>query len=91
MSIGYTLQDPNATSFYQVEWTDYLAGAPIGSVAWSVSPTGPTISGDAVDGTIASCKLAGIEAGKFYTLTCRLTTAGGVIEDRSIEIRGAQR
>lgn len=85
------LQDPAETEEYTIDWADYLGTDTVSSADWSVSPTGPTTTGDSNDTRYTSTLLSGVSHGTIYTLTCEMTTAGGLTGERSITIRGAQR
>lgn len=91
MSLGLVLHDPDSTSPYREDWTDYLGGAAISTSTWSISPTGPTISAESFTGPITTCNLAGVVEGRIYLLTNRMTPVGGQPEERSITIRGGTR
>ncbi len=76
-------KDPDATERYGANWTDRLAesGATISSVAWSIVPSGPTLSGATNDTVSASTLVAGGIPGCTYLLTCRVTTSDSQVLD----------
>lgn len=85
------LKDPDATLPFAVDWSAWLTneGDTAASVAWLV-PAGLTqVSNPAP--TFASGKatvwLSGGTAGTDYLVTCRMTTTGGRVDDRSIRIQ----
>lgn len=102
--IGNIIQkDPDATLTYGMAWADWLDGDTLSTAVWTV-PAGIT-KGTAsinaapidVDGvsqaanTVALVSLSGGTAGIDYTVTCRVTTAAGDIDDRSIVVACRER
>jgi len=83
-------KDPNANLDYEVVWSDWLTSDTITAVAWTVE-TGITQTAATNTTTAATIWLSGGEAGTEYTVTCRVTTTAGRIDERSIAIRVAQR
>lgn len=81
-------KDPNATLDYTFDWSAYLAGIvdTIASVTWILT-TGITKVSQQNTNTTATCFISGGTTGNTETLTCRITTAGGRIDDRSIQIK----
>lgn len=83
-------KDPNANKDYPIDWTDWLAeiSDTISSVAWTV-PAGITQTNQSNTTTRAVIWLSGGTLGTTYEIGCRITTAGGRIEDQTIlvEIR----
>jgi hypothetical protein len=84
-SPNYFVKDPNATLDYSVDWTDWLDTDTISGVAWTV-PAGITQTAVAATTKVATIWLSGGTAGQSYDLICRITTAGGRIDDRTISI-----
>jgi hypothetical protein len=83
-------KDPNSTLDYTINWASWLTTDTISAVAWTVE-TGITQTATSNTTTTATIWLSGGEAGTEYTVTCRVTTTAGRIDDRSIAIRVAQR
>lgn len=83
-------KDPNATLDYEIKWGDWLTSDTISAVTWTVE-TGITQTAATNTTTAATIWLSGGEAGTEYTVTCRVTTTAGRIDERSIAIRVAQR
>lgn len=89
---NYINKDPDAYLDYSVDWSDWLVGNDtIASSAWTIS----TVSGDtaplATDNdlsttTKATIWLSGGTTGYIYTVTNEITTASGLIDDRSFRI-----
>lgn len=84
------LKDPSAKLPYTVDWTLWLAAEndTAASATWIVpagivqeSSPAPTL----VDGK-ATVWLSGGTAGQNYNVTCRLTTTGGRVDDRSFKV-----
>jgi hypothetical protein len=84
------LKDPDATLDYSIDWSVYLGADTISAVTWTV-PTGNTKVSDSHTTTVATVWLLGGAAGVDYPVTCRITTVGGRIDDRTILIRVRQR
>jgi hypothetical protein len=84
------IKDPNATLDYAVDWSRWLAGDEIAASAWIV-PAGLTMVSETSTATTATVWLAGGAAGQSYTVTNRITTVAGRIEDRSFIIRVEER
>jgi hypothetical protein len=87
---SYIEHDPDATLDYTMDWSDWLSsGDPLDTVIWRVS----TITGDPAPMTLGSnttntitgvstVLVSGGSAGNVYTLTCRITTDNGLIDER---------
>lgn len=88
------LQDPGETLPYTLDWSDFLGddGATIDTADWAISPSsGPTLSLETQTDTTTTVYVDGLSHGVIYTLTGTIKTDGGVVGERSITIRGAQR
>ena len=83
-------KDPQSTLDYGFDWSLWLGVDTISSVAWTIE-TGITQSNASNTTTTATVWLSGGEVGTEYTVTCRITTAAGRIDERSMAIRVAQR
>lgn len=81
-------KDPNATLDYTVDWGPYLAplGDTIASVLWVLSSGLVQVSVSNTT-TTATIFVSGGVIDTDETLTCRITTAGGRIDDRSITLK----
>lgn len=81
-------KDPDATLDYTFDWSAYLApsGDTISSVLW-VLTSGITKTTQQNSSTTATCFVSGGVEGMSETLTCRITTVGGRIDDRSITLK----
>ncbi len=80
------VKDPNAVLDYKVDWATWLSTDTIATVAWTV-PTGITQTSTSNTTTTATIWLSGGTAGTTYEIVCRITTAGGRTDDRTIGIR----
>lgn len=80
-------KDPNATLDYSFDWGPYLTplGDTITLVEWVLS-TGLTKVSQSNTATTATVFVSGGVLDEVETLTCRITTAGGRIDDRTIEL-----
>lgn len=80
-------KDPDAYLDYQVDWTRWLEGIEdtIQAVTWLV-PNGLVKESESNTTTTATVWLSGGEAGQSYDVVCRITTANGRIDDRTLNI-----
>jgi hypothetical protein len=85
-------KDPDATLDYVISWSSWLpTGDTIASAVWSV-PAGLTeADASSITTTTTTCWLSGGTVGEVYRVTCRITTAQGRIDDRSISLRIQER
>ncbi|MBT9513259.1 MAG: hypothetical protein IV104_13010 [Acidovorax sp.] len=85
-------KDPDATLDYTVDWSDWLAPLAdvIVSVEW-VSSAGITVESSTNTSATATAFVSGgvVDADEF--VTCRITTSGGRIDDRTIYFSITQR
>lgn len=81
-------KDPNATLDYTVDWGPYLTplGDTIASVLWVLSSGLAQVSVSNTT-TAATIFVSGGVVDADETLTCRITTAGGRIDDRTITLK----
>lgn len=84
------LKDPDAKLPFSVDWSLWLAneGDTAADVTWLV-PTGLIKESSPAPILVAgkaTVWLSGGTAGTNYSVTCRLTTAGGRIDDRTIKV-----
>lgn len=85
------IKDPDANLDYPFDWSDWLpSGDTISSVTWVVS-SGLIQGTTSNTATSATIWLSGGTSGNAYSVTCRITTSQGRIEDRTITIRVSQR
>ena len=87
---SYIEKDPQARLDYSMDWSDWLAsGDPIQVAQWSVS----TVTSDTANVVIHSNTTSGVtgistaiisggSAGNIYTVTCKITTTNGLIDER---------
>lgn len=85
-------KDPNAKLDYIFDWGPYLApiADTITSVLWLTS-AGLTVSQTSFTTTTATAFVSGGVLDASETLTCRITTAGGRIDDRTITLEITER
>jgi hypothetical protein len=81
-------KDPQAVLDYRVDWSAWLAGDTIVASTW-ILETGITNDLDTYNATTAVIWLSGGTLGEIYTVTNRITTALGRIDDRTflVEIK----
>lgn len=75
-------KDPDALKDYTINWTSWLEGDTVASSAWSV-PVGITKAADTQTTATTTVWLSGGSHAAKYTITNRITTAAGRIEERS--------
>ena len=87
------IKDPSARLDYSWDWSDWLeAIADSISSATVTVPTGLTAVGAPVaDGALVTQRVSGGTLDGAYTLVCQITTAGGLIDERSIYLTIANR
>ena len=86
--------DPNEIQAYSVDWSRFLnTNDTIASVAWYVNgvltPSYTTTENlnliqPTNTNTVATVRITGGNVGQKYKITCRITTADGLIYERSI-------
>ena len=85
-------KDPAAKLDYTVNWADWMAaGDTITGATWSASGGTVTFSGDTHTPTAATTFIEGGTVGDKITVTNRITTAQGRIDERSFIIRIKER
>jgi len=93
MATKWPDKDPDAIKDYSVDWSAMLAESEtITDSSWapsdpaliveSASPHAPSILGG-----VCSCWLSGGVAGTTYTVTNRITTSRGMVDDRTVTIK----
>jgi len=86
MSADTWIHDPNAILDYSVDWSDWLGSDTIASVTWTV-PTGIVKASQAETTTTATAWISGGTAGTEYAVACKIVTAGGRTDERTIILR----
>ena len=79
-------KDPSAVLPYQWNWTDWLVTDTIASHTVT-APTGLTLASSSATTTAVTAWLSGGTVGAYYDVVCRIVTAGGKTEDRTMQIR----
>jgi hypothetical protein len=90
MATHSAAKDPNAILDFGLDWGDWVStGDSLSSAVWSV--TGPdnalTLSDSSLVGDTATTRAAGGTVGYTYELTCRVNSASGLVDDRSIALQ----
>ncbi|MFD4596691.1 hypothetical protein ACFWPQ_01535 [Streptomyces sp. NPDC058464] len=87
------IKDPSALLEYTWDWGLWLADVDDSiSTATVTVPDGLTAVGSAVVGDgIVTQRVSGGDVDGAYTLVCQITTAGGLIDERSIHLTISQR
>lgn len=79
------VKDPQATLDYAVDWEPWLGVDTIQSVTWTVD-AGITQANASNTTTSATIWLSGGTVGTKYKAVCRVTTAAGRIDERTIYV-----
>lgn len=81
-------KDPDATLDYEFDWSAWLLDVSdtIASVTWVLTGTLVKVSSSFTSLT-ATAFISGGTEGEDETLTCRITTTGGRIDDRSVTLK----
>ena len=93
MSLGTRAKDPDATVDYAIDWSAWLGSDTLLSSTWVV-PSGltqPVSPAASFTSTVTTVWLTGGTLGQSYTVTNRITTAAGRIDDRSFDLRVEER
>lgn len=80
------VKDPDATLDYSVDWSQFLAGSDgdsISTAAWLEASGDLTITDSGHSSGIHTGFISGGTLGESYTVTSRITTTGGRINDSS--------
>lgn len=85
MANNVFIKDPNAKVDFGIRWAEWLDGDTIQSAAWTV-PAGLTNAAESYSSDTAYIWLSGGTAGSTYPVQCRISTVGGRIDDRTIQI-----
>lgn len=88
--MGYR-KDPDAVLDYTWDWSDWLPSGDTITAVSAVATTGITVANQTNTTTGHTIWLSGGTEGNEYTVTSRVTTAGGRTDDRSIKVRVEQR
>lgn len=85
-------KDPNAILDYTFDWAPYLTpiADTIASVQFTTS-TGLTKTSQSNTATAATAFVSGGVVGKTEKLTCRIVTAGGRTDERTIDLKILER
>ncbi|MEU7338727.1 hypothetical protein [Streptomyces sp. NPDC007074] len=86
-------KDPAELLDYTWDWTPWLAEvSDTISSATVVATDGLTAVGEpSVNGALVTQRVSGGDVGKLSAVTCQITTASGLIAERSIHLKIAQR
>lgn len=79
-------KDPDAVLDYTLDWSEWLDSDTISSAAWA-APTGITIDSTTTTTTLSAVWLSGGTHGTDYDVRCRVVTAGGRTDDRTIRLQ----
>lgn len=80
------VKDPGARKPYTIDWSDWLDGDTISASTWTLD-TGITNYTSSNTTTAATIWLTGGTHGTDYNVVNQITTAGGLIEQRTLKIQ----
>lgn len=83
-------KDPDAVLDYSWNWEGWLNGDTISSRTITAD-SGITVDSSQVVGDVVTAILSGGTVGKTHRVRCRIVTAAGLTEDRSIFLRIVER
>lgn len=78
-------KDPDSTRTYFLDWTEWLGADTLSTVVWTV-PAALTLVSQSNTSTRAYILLSGGINREVYNVGCRITTAGGQVEDDTLVI-----
>lgn len=78
--------DPNANLDYTIDWSRYLVSGETISVSSWVVPAGVTKGSDTINSPLTTVWISGGTAGTSYSITNRITTSAGRIDDRTFTL-----
>ena len=84
------IKDPNAVLDYQWNWAEWLPDGDAIVTATVTADTGLTVASSSRASTAVIAWLSGGTAGNSYGVLCRITTAQGRTDDRTITINVRQ-
>jgi hypothetical protein len=92
MAVATYIKDPDATLDYEIDWTDWLNGDTISSMSYTAD-SGITVETAMCTETTTSSFLwvSGGTVGESYEVVCRVTTAAGRIDDRTLKFKIKQK
>lgn len=85
------VHDPDATLDYTWDWTSWLTDGDSLDDATIISPDEVDVSGVHVDGARVTCRVTVVGQVRRTSVTCRVTTVEGLVDDRTIGLVVADR
>ncbi|MGW5175934.1 phage fiber-tail adaptor protein [Streptomyces sp. NPDC004082] len=92
-NIAEYVKDPAARLDYSWDWTLWLADV-VDTIASAtvVVPEGlDAVDAPVIDDTVVTQRVEGGAVGSTYKMVCQITTASGLIDERSIDLTIAER
>ena len=80
------IKDPDAVLDYQWNWATWLPTGDTIASATVTAETGLTVDSDSNTATVVTAWLSGGTVGESYDVTCRVVTADGRTDDRTITL-----
>lgn len=102
MSLKWPNKDPDETLDYSIDWSRFLDGATISGTTWYVNDadgvktelvaSGPLVNGiqlvsNTNTDTVTTAYIASGTNNTLYTFTCKITTSGGLVVERTVRLR----
>ena len=84
-------KDPGASLGYSWDWSAWLAGISDTISTTTVTGDGFTIGTPSHAAGIVTARISGGAVGQTIGVTCQITTAAGLIDERTIYLRVVQR
>lgn len=86
MAAARYVKDPDATLDYVWNWADWLGADTITGTPTFTVPSGLTKTAQSNTTTTATAWISGGTAGTTYDVACKIVTAGGRTDERTIKI-----
>lgn len=81
-------KDPSSTLDYQFDWgAEWLNSDTIAASTFTVIPNTITIQSTSFTSTVTTIWLAGGVTGTTYSITNRITTASGRVDERTVKLQ----
>lgn len=89
---SWIYKDDDADLDYTSDWTNWLIGADtIIAAAWTIPPDLISSNPNTFNTVTATCWLKGGTIGTTYTVSCKITTANGRVDERSFRVKIKER
>ena len=84
-------KDPDGVIDWRWEWEDWLSAGDSISSHTATPAVGITVDSSTINGTGIDVVLSGGTAGTSYDVTVQITTAAGLVDDRTVTLEVAEK